>query len=185
MNVSEQDWSAGYRRGYDDAKRDYSNVVEASPVPKVQPAPGAGDLKPKPWTDDEAADDLRGTPVPSVCDPLTPYGVDQLDRLAKYLADRVELVVVRLENLEKRVAFLDDWSHTAAKQIMDLNARLDALEWARKYESKLAAERFTGSVENREWFLSVDQFISRADSELHEINRALGRTVKKCRKLDE
>ena len=108
MNVSEQDWSAGYRRGYDDAKRDYSNVVEASPVPEVQPAPGDS----IPW---------------------------------------MELVVVRLENLEKLVASLVG----------------------------------TGSVENREWFLSVDQFISRADKELEEHRRALGRTVKKCRKLDE
>jgi hypothetical protein len=96
---------------------------------------------------------------------------------------RLELVVVRLENLEKRVASLSECSRL-------LNARLDASEWALKYESKLAAERFkrlveTGSVENPEWFLSVDQFIGRVDSELHEINRALGRTVKKCRKLDE
>jgi hypothetical protein len=70
MNVSEQDWSAGYRRGYDDAKRDYS--VETSPVPKVQPAPGDS----IPWT--------TTTISPNA----------------------LELVVVRLENLEKRVASL-------------------------------------------------------------------------------
>ena len=114
MNVSEQYWSAGYRRGYDDAKRDYSNVVEAPPVPEVQPAPGDS----IPWT--------TTTISPNA----------------------LELVVVRLENLEKRVASLDDWSHIAVKQIMLLNDRLDNSASALKYESKLAAERFKRLVES-------------------------------------
>ena len=82
MNVSEQDWSAGYRRGYDDAKRDYVTVVEASPAPEVQPAPGDS----IPWT--------TTTISPNA----------------------LELVVVRLDNLAKWVASLDDWLHHAVSQ---------------------------------------------------------------------